>query len=105
MDKFVIKFFGGNKRKLLLVIVLMGNFVVLVFDELSSFMDVVVKRKMWKVFSYIVFVFGRLLLLIMYSMEEVDVLVMRVVILVGGKLFVLGMMEELRWEYSDSVCV
>ncbi|KAK4175457.1 putative ABC transporter [Triangularia setosa] len=104
-DKLATKLSGGNKRKLSLAIALMGNPAVLVLDEPSSSMDAAAKRKMWKVLSHIASAPGRSLLLTTHSMEEADALATRAAILAGGKLLALGTTEELRREYSDSVCV
>ncbi|KAK0747945.1 hypothetical protein B0T21DRAFT_323272 [Apiosordaria backusii] len=104
-DKLATKLSGGNKRKLSLAIALMGNPAVLVLDEPSSSMDAAAKRKMWRVLSHIASAPGRSLLLTTHSMEEADALATRAAILAGGKLLALGTTEELRREYSDSVCV
>ncbi|KAK4205213.1 putative ABC transporter [Triangularia verruculosa] len=104
-DRLATKLSGGNKRKLSLAIALMGNPAVLVLDEPSSSMDAAAKRRMWRVLSEIASAPGRSLLLTTHSMEEADALATRAAILAGGRMLALGTTEELRREYSDSVCV
>lgn len=47
------KLSGGNKRKLMLAIALMGTPSILVLDEPTSAMDAVAKRQFWKVIQEI----------------------------------------------------
>lgn len=92
VSKMVFKFFGGNKCKLFLVIVFLGNFLVFIFDEFSFVMDVLLKCVFWKIFEVVVL--GCFVFIIIYSMEEVDVLFICVVIFVKC-MFVIGIVWEL----------
>lgn len=47
------KLSGGNKRKLMLALALMGTPSILVLDEPTSAMDAVAKRQFWKVIQEI----------------------------------------------------
>lgn len=93
---------GGNKCKLFFGIVFMGNFFVIFFDEFFFGFDVVVKRIMWCIF--VVIVLGCLILLMIYLMEEVDVLVGRVGIFVK-RMFVMGSIEYFWNKFGDFIYV
>ncbi|KAK2616477.1 hypothetical protein QQS21_000519 [Conoideocrella luteorostrata] len=93
------KLSGGNKRKLMLAIALMGTPSVLVLDEPTSFMDAIAKRQFWKVIQEISE--ERSILLTTHSMEEADALSTRTLIL-QRRILAIGTTQSLRQRYSNA---
>lgn len=89
VDKLVGIYSGGNKWKFFMVIVFIGYLVFIFLDEFIIGMDF----KVWCFFWNFIFDFikiGCLVVLILYSMEECEVLCMWLVIMVNGCLWCLG---------------
>ncbi|PHH90481.1 hypothetical protein CDD83_3548 [Cordyceps sp. RAO-2017] len=92
------KLSGGNKRKLMLAIALMGTPPVVVLDEPTSAMDAVAKRSFWKLIQEIAA--ERSVLLTTHSMEEADALATRTAI-IARRLLAIGTTQSLRERYSN----
>ncbi|KAI0003601.1 P-loop containing nucleoside triphosphate hydrolase protein [Xylariaceae sp. FL0662B] len=93
---------GGNKRKLMLGIGLMGNPSVVLLDEPSSGLDAAAKRIMWATLGSIVP--GRSILLTTHSMEEADALAHRAGIL-AKRMLAMGSTDNLRRRFGDALHV
>lgn len=87
---------GGNKRKLSLALALMGNPRLYLLDELSSGVDAMTKRVLWKTLRRVGH--GRAILMTTHSMEEVDALAGRLAIQ-SGRLLAIGTVASLRERY------
>ncbi|KAM4057232.1 ABC transporter [Hirsutella rhossiliensis] len=92
------KLSGGNKRKLMLAIALMGTPPVVVLDEPTSTMDAVAKRSFWKIIQEIAA--ERSVLLTTHSMEEADALATRTTIM-ARRFLAIGTTQGLRERYSN----
>lgn len=93
------KLSGGNKRRLMLGISILGNPAVLLLDEPSSGMDIVGQRAMWKTLQAISK--GRAILLTTHSMEESSALADRAGIM-AKRMLALGTIEHLRRSFGNS---
>ncbi|KAH0602121.1 hypothetical protein MHUMG1_01000 [Metarhizium humberi] len=96
------KLSGGNKRKLMLALALMGTPSILVLDEPTSAMDAVAKRQFWKVIQEIAR--DRSVLLTTHSMEEADALCTRTVIM-ARRILAIGTTQALRQRYNNEYFV
>ncbi|TWU74014.1 hypothetical protein ED733_000613 [Metarhizium rileyi] len=96
------KLSGGNKRKLMLAIALMGTPSILVLDEPTSAMDAVAKRQFWKVIQDIAK--DRSVLLTTHSMEEADALATRTMIM-ARRILAIGTTQALRQRYNNEYFV
>lgn len=89
VDWFVGIYSGGNKCKLVMVLVLVGDLVVVFLDELIIGMDFSVWCFFWNSFLVVVWE-GCLVMFIFYSMEECEVFCLCLVIMVNGWFCCLG---------------
>lgn len=109
------KLSGGNKRKLMLAIALMGTPPVVVLDEPTSAMDALAKRSFWTLISNIaaersvLLTVGSSTLLVFqsftdaaqtHSMEEADALATRTAIM-ARRFLAIGTTQGLRERYSN----
>jgi len=101
-DRVATTLSDGNQRKLSLAIVLVGNFAVLILDKLSSGMDALAKRVMWRVLKSESDT--RAMLITTHSMEEANVLAQSVGIL-SKRLLANGTVDELRKRYEPGIHV
>ncbi|KJZ74970.1 hypothetical protein HIM_05701 [Hirsutella minnesotensis 3608] len=92
------KLSGGNKRKLMLAIALMGTPPIVVLDEPTSFMDAVAKRSFWKIIQDIAD--ERSVLLTTHSMEEADALATRTAIM-ARRFLAVGTTQGLCERYGN----
>ncbi|RDA93803.1 hypothetical protein CP533_6382 [Ophiocordyceps camponoti-saundersi (nom. inval.)] len=92
------KLSGGNKRKLMLAIALIGKPPIIVLDEPTSAMDAVAKRRFWRIIQNIAA--ERSVLLTTHSMEEADALATRTAIL-ARRFLAIGTSQELRERFSN----
>lgn len=93
------KLSGGNKRRLMLGISILGNPAVLLLDEPSSGMDIVGQRAMWK--TLLAISKGRAILLTTHSMEESSALADRAGIM-AKRMLALGTIDHLRKQWGDA---
>ena len=95
---------GGNKRKLVLGIALVGDPDVLLIDESCSGVDPTSQRRIWDLIARITK--DRTVLLTTHSMDEAQALSSRTAIMADGKLLCLGSVQHLkvsknlsRWDF------
>jgi len=101
-DRFAGTFSGGNKRKLMVAIAMIGEPSIVFLDEPSTGMDPVARRFMWDVISDIVTKRAKCsLILTTHSMAECEALCARIGIMVGGVLRCLGSAQRLRSKYGN----
>jgi ATP-binding cassette subfamily A (ABC1) protein 3 len=101
-DRFAGTYSGGNKRKLMVAIAMIGEPSIVFLDEPSTGMDPVARRFMWDVISDIVTKRAKCsLILTTHSMEECEALCTRIGIMVGGVLRCLGSAQRLRNKYGN----
>ena len=90
-DRLAGTYSGGNKRKLVLGMALLGNPRIILLDEPSNGMDPEARRFMWKVLSSITQIYKNCsLVLITQFMDEAEALSNRVGIMKDGELKVIG---------------
>lgn len=97
---------GGQKRKLLVVLALVGDSKVVLLDEPSSALDPSARRALWELLSKEKH--GRTILLTTHFMEEAEVLGDRIAILNEGNLECVGSSFYLKKQYSTGyrlICV
>ena len=121
-DRKAVTLSGGNKRKLMLAIAVVGNPRVLVLDEPSSGMDAVSKRVVWRALGRVKGLGagdgaepgqmdqaegrpgggkdGMAVLITTHSMEEVAALADRVGIM-RRRMLAVGTKGELIWRFGD----
>ncbi|XP_006892762.1 PREDICTED: ATP-binding cassette sub-family A member 3-like [Elephantulus edwardii] len=89
---------GGMKRKLSIIIALVGNSKVVILDEPSSGMDLVSRRTTWDLLQQ--YKQNRTILLTTHYMDEADVLGDRIAIMVRGTLQCCGSSAFLKQIYG-----
>jgi ABC-type multidrug transport system ATPase subunit len=97
-DVLAANYSGGMKRRLSVAMAAIGDPKILIYDEPSTGMDPVVRRKIWA--SIAKLKAGRLVVLTTHSMEEADVLGDSIAVLHEGKLRALGTSLELKAKYG-----
>ncbi|XP_043771460.1 phospholipid-transporting ATPase ABCA3-like [Cervus elaphus] len=97
-DTFSKSLSGGMKRKLSIIIALLGGSKVVILDEPSSGMDPVSRRATWDVLQQ--FKRDRTILLTTHYMDEADILGDRIAIMVKGTLQCCGSSIFLKKTYG-----
>uniref|UniRef100_A0A8C3VUA5 ABC transporter domain-containing protein n=1 Tax=Catagonus wagneri TaxID=51154 RepID=A0A8C3VUA5_9CETA len=97
-DTFSKSLTGGMKRKLSIIIALLGSPKVVILDEPSSGMDPVSRRATWDVLQQ--FKHNRTILLTTHYMDEADILGDRIAIMVQGILQCCGSSVFLKKIYG-----
>jgi ABC-type multidrug transport system ATPase subunit len=92
---------GGNKRKLNVAVALVGGPPLVLLDEPSTGMDPAARRFLWRVLQSRVLRAGRTIILTSHSMEEVDALASRLVIMAAGAATCLGTPQHLKSKFGD----
>ncbi len=92
------KLSGGNKRKISLVVSLIGVPPVIFMDEPSSGMDIIAKRFFWRVIEALRS--EHAIILTTHSMEEAESVCSRVGIIVDGKMKCLGSLQRIKSVYG-----
>ena len=90
---FVSKLFGGERQKLSVVLALIGNPELVFLDELTTGLDVVARREVWRTLKQLKEQ-GMTIFLTTHYMEEAEALCDRVCIIRSGKKVVEGTLEE-----------
>jgi ATP-binding cassette subfamily A (ABC1) protein 3 len=92
---------GGNKRKLVVAIAMIGNPPVVFLDEPSNGMDPEARRFMWKVISNVTNS-GRDTAVIMVTqfMDEAEALSNKIAIMTEGRFRVFGGLADLKKKYG-----
>lgn len=94
---------GGNKRKLNVSLALLGKPPVVFLDEPSSGMDPEARRFMWNVINNITNVQKKSsIILTTHSMEEAEALTNRLVIMVEGRVKVMGNVQTIKNVYGNA---
>ena len=81
---FVSKLSGGERQKLSAVLALIGNPEIVFLDELTTGLDVVARREVWRTLKYLKSQ-GLTIFLTTHYMEEAEALCDRVCIIKAGK--------------------
>nr|XP_020764546.1 ATP-binding cassette sub-family A member 3-like isoform X5 [Odocoileus virginianus texanus] len=97
-DTFSKSLSGGMKRKLSIIIALLGGSKVVILDEPSSGMDPVSRRATWDILQQ--FKHDRTILLTTHYMDEADILGDRIAIMVKGTLQCCGSSIFLKKTYG-----
>ena len=82
--RFVSKLSGGERQKLSVVLALIGNPEIVFLDELTTGLDVVARREVWRTLKYLKSQ-GLTIFLTTHYMEEAEALCDRVCIIKAGK--------------------
>ncbi|XP_055343546.1 LOW QUALITY PROTEIN: ATP-binding cassette sub-family A member 2-like [Paramacrobiotus metropolitanus] len=99
LDKRACQLSGGTKRKLSLLISLIGRAPLLLLDEATTGLDPHSKRRVWGLLRAAAR--GRGVLLSTHSMDEADALCDRIGILVNGQLQCLGSAQHLKDKFGS----
>ena len=91
--RFVSKLSGGERQKLSVVLALIGNPEIVFLDELTTGLDVVARREVWRTLKGLKEQ-GLTIFLTTHYMEEAEALCDRVCIIKSGKKVVEGTIEE-----------
>lgn len=91
---FVSKLSGGERQKLSVVLALIGNPEIVFLDELTTGLDVVARREVWRTLKGLKNQ-GLTIFLTTHYMEEAEALCDRVCILRSGKKVAEGTIEEI----------
>ncbi|XP_031243982.1 ATP-binding cassette sub-family A member 3-like isoform X2 [Mastomys coucha] len=97
-DAFLKSLSGGMKRKLAIIIALIGGSKVVILDEPTSGMDPASRRAAWDILQH--YKHNRTILLTTHYMEEADVLGDRIAIMVRGTLRCCGSSVFLKRLYG-----
>lgn len=90
---FVEKLSGGEKQKLSVLLTLIPNPEIIFLDELTTGLDPLARRKVWKELLKLKEK-GVTVLLTSHYMDEVEVLCDRIGIVAAGKISILGTVKE-----------
>ena len=90
---FVSKLSGGERQKLSVVLALIGNPEIVFLDELTTGLDVVARREVWRTLKQLKRQ-GLTIFLTTHYMEEAEALCDRVCIIKSGKKVAEGTIEE-----------
>ena len=90
---FVSKLSGGERQKLSVVLALIGNPEIVFLDELTTGLDVVARREVWRTLKQLESQ-GLTIFLTTHYMEEVEALCDRVCIIKSGKKVAEGTIDE-----------
>ena len=104
-DKTTETYSGGNKRKLSLVLAIIGHPKVLLLDEPTSGVDPSSRRKIWNMLALIRNKFGSSIVLTSHSMQECESICSRIGIMVAGQFRCLGSVQHLRNKYGQGFTV
>ena len=100
-DRTAGTYSGGNKRKLMVALAMIGNPPIVFLDEPSTGMDPEARRFMWNVISQISTVKKQSSVIITtHSMEEAEALAQRIAIQVDGSLKCIGPVQRLKSKYG-----
>ena len=91
---FVSKLSGGERQKLSVVLALIGNPEIVFLDELTTGLDVVARREVWRTLKQLKEL-GLTIFLTTHYMEEAEALCDRVCIIKSGKKVAEGTIEEI----------
>ena len=91
---FVSKLSGGERQKLSVVLALIGNPEIVFLDELTTGLDVVARREVWRTLKQLKEQ-GLTIFLTTHYMEEAEALCDRVCIIRSGKKVAEGSIEEI----------
>ena len=90
---FVTKLSGGERQKLSVVLALIGNPELVFLDELTTGLDVVARREVWRTLKHLKEQ-GLTIFLTTHYMEEAEALCDRVCIIKSGKKVAEGSIDE-----------
>ena len=90
---FVSKLSGGERQKLSVVLALIGNPEIVFLDELTTGLDVVARREVWRTLKHLKEQ-GLTIFLTTHYMEEAEALCDRVCIIKSGKKVAEGSLHE-----------
>ena len=90
---FVSKLSGGERQKLSVVLALIGNPEIVFLDELTTGLDVVARREVWRILKQLKEQ-GLTIFLTTHYMEEAEALCDRVYIVKSGKKVAEGTIDE-----------
>ena len=100
-DKVAGSYSGGNKRKLLVAMALIGNPPIILLDEPSAEMDPEARHDMWAVIQRVSTTKKQAsIVLTTHSMEEAEELSQRIAILVDGELKCIGNQQYLKDKFG-----
>ncbi|MGQ8872594.1 ABC transporter ATP-binding protein [Paenibacillus sp. TSA_86.1] len=92
---YVNKLSGGQKQKLSILLTLINNPKVIIFDELTTGLDVMARRKIWDLLKDINSKNGVTIILTSHFLDEVEALANQVFILEKGKHALSGTVDEI----------
>lgn len=90
---------GGNKRKLVTAMAMMGNPPIILLDESSAGVDPYSRRLLWKTIREESK--NSALVVTTHSMEEAEALGTKMAIMVGGKFKCLGTAQQIKQDYGQ----
>lgn len=93
--QFVNDLSGGQKQKLTILLTILNNPQIIIFDELTTGLDVVARRKIWEILKKINKEKNTTLILTSHFLDEVEYLADNILILEKGKVKVIGKVEEI----------
>lgn len=91
--QYVEKLSGGEKQKLSVLLTLISNPEIIFLDELTTGLDTLARRQVWKQLLALKQE-GLTILLTSHYMDEVQALCDRIGIIVNGKIAVIGSVDE-----------
>lgn len=105
---------GGNKRKLMVALAMIGNPPIIILDEPSTGMDPEARHDMWDVIRELSKspdkdskdskikneTSGKVIIFSTHSMEEAEALSKRIAIIVEGELKCIGSKQELKKKFG-----
>ncbi|CAG2116041.1 unnamed protein product, partial [Medioppia subpectinata] len=104
LNKLVMNYSGGTKRKLSTAVALLGNPSVSFLDEPTTGVDPVARRCLWDALTKKLNE-GRSIVLTSHSMEECEALCNRLIIMVNGRICCIGSPQQLKNKFGKGYTV
>jgi ATP-binding cassette subfamily A (ABC1) protein 3 len=101
-DKVAGSYSGGNKRKLMVSLAMIGNPPIILLDEPSTGMDPEARHDMWNVIQNISTTNKQSSVIITtHTMDEAEALSRRIAILVEGEMKCIGQKQYLKDKFGQ----
>ncbi|CAG7822963.1 unnamed protein product [Allacma fusca] len=104
IDKQVLEYSGGNKRKLSTAVAMLGNPAVVFLDEPTTGLDPVARRQLWNAVNRLK-ESGTSVVITSHSMEECEALCSRLGIMVDGGFQCLGSPQHLKNKFGEGYSI
>lgn len=103
MRKKIMELSGGQKRRVAFLFALMGDSKVILVDEAMTGVDIGTRQIMWRMLQDEVDLRHRSVVVTSHDISEVEQYCNRIGILHDGKLVQMGLLNDMKKEWDDSI--